>query len=126
MFRGKYAQKDVSKVNMYEIAQLSRDLAKSGAEMERTSKGEGLKGKRTRNRETFLELDNQIVNKKVPPAPVHSLFPLFVSFLYLISPLLEAVYFLLFAVYCCRSLSGFFNANAHVSMPSEMSSFFQT
>lgn len=42
MFRGKYAQKDASKVNMYEIAQLSRASAapaKSCAEMERTSKG---------------------------------------------------------------------------------------
>ena len=47
MFGGKYAQKDASKVNMYEIAQLSRALAapaKSCAEMERTSKG-GLRGK---------------------------------------------------------------------------------
>lgn len=42
MFRGKYAQKDASKVNMYEIAQLSRASAapaKSCTEMERTSKG---------------------------------------------------------------------------------------
>lgn len=47
MFRGKYAQKDASKVNMYEIAQLSRGSAapaKSCAEMER-SKGEGSRGK---------------------------------------------------------------------------------
>lgn len=38
MFGGKYAQKDASKVNMYEIAQLSRASAapaKSCAEMER-------------------------------------------------------------------------------------------
>lgn len=42
--QGKYAQKDASKVNMYEIAQLSRASAapaKSCAEMERTSKREG-------------------------------------------------------------------------------------
>lgn len=48
MFRGKYAQKDASKVNMYEIAQLSRALAapaKSCTGMERTSKGEELRGK---------------------------------------------------------------------------------
>ena len=42
---GKYAQKDASKVNMYEIAQLSRASAapaKSCAEVERTSKREEL------------------------------------------------------------------------------------
>lgn len=53
MFRVKYAQKDASKVNMYEIAQLSRAMAapaKSCAEMERTSKGEGSEWKKTRNR----------------------------------------------------------------------------
>lgn len=46
--QGKYAQKDASKVNMYEIAQLSGASAapaKSCAGMERTSKGEGLWGK---------------------------------------------------------------------------------
>lgn len=39
--QGKYAQKDASKVNMYEIAQLSRASAapaKSCAEMERTNR----------------------------------------------------------------------------------------
>lgn len=54
VFRVKYAQKDASKVNMYEIAQLSRAMAapaKSCAEMERTSKGEGSEWKKTRNRE---------------------------------------------------------------------------
>lgn len=53
MFRGKYAQKDASKVNMYEIAQLSRGSAapaKSCAEMERISKGEGLRGKEAETR----------------------------------------------------------------------------
>lgn len=47
MFGGKYAQKDASKVNMYEIAQLSRTSAapaKSCTEMERTSKREELRG----------------------------------------------------------------------------------
>lgn len=47
MFWGKYAQKDASKVNMYEIAQLSRASAapaKSCAEVERTSKREKLRG----------------------------------------------------------------------------------
>lgn len=53
MFRGKYAQKDASKVNMYEIAQLSRASAapaKSCTEMERTSKLRAEK-KRSRIRE---------------------------------------------------------------------------
>lgn len=53
MFRGKYAQKDASKVNMYEIAQLSQasaPLAKSCAEMERTSKGMRVEGRRNRKR----------------------------------------------------------------------------
>lgn len=48
MFGGKYAQKDASKVNMYEIAQLSRASAapaKSCTEMERTSKGEESRGR---------------------------------------------------------------------------------
>lgn len=43
MSRRKYAQKDASKVNMYEIAQLSRALAapvKSCSEIERTSQRE--------------------------------------------------------------------------------------
>lgn len=51
--QGKYAQKDASKVNMYEIAQLSRASAapaKSCAEMERTNR-ERVEGKRSRNRE---------------------------------------------------------------------------
>lgn len=46
--QGKYAQKDASKVNIYEIAQLSRASAapaKSCTEMERTSKGERLRRK---------------------------------------------------------------------------------
>lgn len=50
MFKGKYAQKDASKVNMYEIAQLSRASAasaKSCAEMERTSKGRRVEKKKT-------------------------------------------------------------------------------
>lgn len=50
--QGKYAQKDANKVNMYEIAQLSRASAapaKSCAEMERTSKGR--QAERNRNRE---------------------------------------------------------------------------
>lgn len=54
MFRGKYAQKDASKVNMYEIAQLSPASAapaKSCTEMERTSKGRGVERKRSRNGE---------------------------------------------------------------------------
>lgn len=54
MFKGKYAQKDASKVNMYEIAQLSRASAapaKSCAEMERTSKGRRVERKKNRNRE---------------------------------------------------------------------------
>lgn len=54
MFGGKYAQKDASKVNIYEIAQLSRASAapaKSCTEMERTSKGAELRGKRSRNGE---------------------------------------------------------------------------
>lgn len=53
MFRGKYAQKDASKVNMYEIAQLSPASAapaKSCTEMERTSKGEELRGKKQREK----------------------------------------------------------------------------
>lgn len=57
MFGGKYAQKDASKVNMYEIAQLSRASAapaKSCAEMEGTSKGEGLRGKETETGENNL------------------------------------------------------------------------
>lgn len=43
MFGGKYAQKDASKVNMYEIAQLSRASAapaKSCTEMKRTREWE--------------------------------------------------------------------------------------
>lgn len=50
--QGKYAQKDASKVNMYEIAQLSwasAAPAKSCAEMERTSKGR--RGREEKNQE---------------------------------------------------------------------------
>ncbi len=62
MFRGKYAQKDASKVNMYEIAQLSRASAapaKSCTEMEGTSKGEELRGKEAETeREKWPVLDS--------------------------------------------------------------------
>lgn len=49
MFGGKYAQKDASKVNMYEIAQLSRASAapdKLCIEVERPSKREELRGEK--------------------------------------------------------------------------------
>lgn len=49
MFGGKYAQKDASKVNMYEIAQLSRASAapdKLCIEVERPSKKEELRGEK--------------------------------------------------------------------------------
>lgn len=52
---GKYAQKDASKVNMYEIAQLSRALAasaKSCTEVERTSKREELREEEENEGET--------------------------------------------------------------------------
>lgn len=52
MFRGKYAQKDASKVNTYKIAQLSRASAapaKSCAEVESASQGEGDRWKRGRD-----------------------------------------------------------------------------
>lgn len=53
MFRGEFAKKDASKVNVYEVAQLAVP-AKSCAEMERTSKGEGWRGKEA-------EMERQIV-----------------------------------------------------------------
>lgn len=49
MFGGKYAPKDASKVNMYEIAQLNRASAapaKSWTEVERTSKRGELRGEK--------------------------------------------------------------------------------
>lgn len=53
MFRRKYAQKDASKVNTYEIAQLSRASAapaKSCTEMERRrNRDEGIKQKQSEN-----------------------------------------------------------------------------
>lgn len=60
MFGGKYAQKDASKVNMYEIAQLSRASAapaKSCAEMERVRE-KSWEEKKQKQREKWLVLDS--------------------------------------------------------------------
>lgn len=83
MFRGKYAQKDASKVNMYEIAQLSwasAAPAKSCAEMEATSKGEGFRReeKNQKQREKFSLLT---VNNKGQLVALCVSSPLFINLL---------------------------------------------